>query len=291
VLAVARVVGWSADARTGRSRPTLARIMTVTGLSLRTVQRWTRWLEERGLLDVIEPGTTPRFRPGILTAEDGNLAREWRLTLPAVHESGTPRDQDPDLDNFPTQAGARGQDHNQMDRRSAPDSPSPSPLRPVAQLRPGQTPQRRRERLAVAESLRRDLPVLRAMTAAAVASACRPYFAAGWSAADVAHALDHRPDGTPHRHTAGVRSPARWLAHRLGLWRAPDAGVLPGHSAQLAGRAVAHLADLARLRDLLDHPDAVSPERARAWKDAIRRSLAQHAARPQGRPGPPGPRG
>ena len=66
VLTIARLIGWSADWRTGLSRPTLARLMEGTGLSRRCVQNWLRWIEERGLLEVTELGTTPRFRPGIL---------------------------------------------------------------------------------------------------------------------------------------------------------------------------------------------------------------------------------
>ncbi len=45
---------------------------------------WLRWLEERGLLDVLEAGTTPQFRPGAWASEGHNLAREWRLTVPFV---------------------------------------------------------------------------------------------------------------------------------------------------------------------------------------------------------------
>src|SRR5579859_464918 len=94
LLMVARVIGWSADRRTLRSRPTIGRIMAVTGLAERTVQRWCRWLEARGLLQVLEEGTTPQFRPGLLArGHAGNLAREWRLAVPPVwpvEESGTP---------------------------------------------------------------------------------------------------------------------------------------------------------------------------------------------------------
>jgi hypothetical protein len=89
-LMIARAAGWAADWHTGRSRPGLARLMEVSGLSLRTVQRWTRWLEHRGLLVVLEAGATPDFRPGILRPGDPNLAREWLLTLPPVGASGTP---------------------------------------------------------------------------------------------------------------------------------------------------------------------------------------------------------
>src|ERR1019366_3423801 len=52
----------------------------------RTVQRWLRWLETRGLLEVLIEGSTPQYRAGILHGDGGNDAREWRL----VDSTGTP---------------------------------------------------------------------------------------------------------------------------------------------------------------------------------------------------------
>jgi hypothetical protein len=40
--------------------------MAATGLSRRCVQKWCRWLETRRLLAVLEPGTTPLYRPALL---------------------------------------------------------------------------------------------------------------------------------------------------------------------------------------------------------------------------------
>jgi hypothetical protein len=90
MLAVARAVGWSADWETLRSRPTIARIMETTGLSRRSVQRWTRWLETRGLLRVVHPGTTARFSPGILRCGEPNEAREWELADASRDGTGAP---------------------------------------------------------------------------------------------------------------------------------------------------------------------------------------------------------
>jgi hypothetical protein len=288
LLAVARVIGWSANRSTGRSRPTLARIVTVTGLSLRTVQRWCRFLEQRGLLAVLEPGVTAQYRPAILALGTGSLAREWQLMPPLVKQTVTP----PfgvvlDLGS----QRSRAHEHKQADRRSAADSTPPPSLPQLIPWPPGQNPQRRREALAAAEQVRRDLPVLRRMSARAVRSAVRVYFRAGWTPADVAYALDHLPDGSRHIRTDAVRSPARWLAWRLGLWRSADGTPLRSHSAELAERAGRHRAELADLRVLLVNPDAASPARAASHKAAIRQMLAERAARPRPRPGPTGPPG
>jgi hypothetical protein len=263
--------------------------MAVTKLSRRTVQNWTRWLERRGLLDVLEPGTTPDYRPALLALGTGNLAREWRLTIPAVHGTCTPP-VDLDLERTSNAVG-RARETSETACRSAADSPPPPspPVRQSAHWPSGQTPQRRRERLAAAESLRRDLPVLQRMSARAVRSAVRPHFAAGWTPADVRHALDHHPDGWPHIRTTEVYSPAAWLAYRLSLWRSADGAVLPPHSAQLATLAERHRAELAHLRALLDRPDAASPPSAARHREVIRRMLAERrAAQPRGQAGPTG---
>lgn len=66
--------------------------------------------------------------------------------------------------------------------------------------------------------------------------------------ADVLHAIDVRPDGTPHLHTEGVRYPAGWIRYRLGLWLGGTGAPLPPHSAHLARRAELAHAARARLR-------------------------------------------
>jgi hypothetical protein len=197
--------------------------MAATGLSKRCVQRWCRWLEERGLLAVLEPGTTPQFRPAILALGTGNLAREWQLAAAVVERSCTPP-LPGDLDKSPPQA--RANQNPEKARRCAADSLATSspPRLPTWPLR--QNPQRRSEALAAAARLRADLPVLRALPAAAVRSAVRAYFAAGWTVADVEYALDHRPDGTAYRHTHQVRVPGRWLAWRLARWLDADGALL-----------------------------------------------------------------
>jgi hypothetical protein len=278
VLAIARVIGWSADWRTGRSRPTVARLMEVTGLSRRCVQNWLRWIEQRGLLDVTEPGTTPRFRPGILhRGGSSNLAREWRLVVPVDPScipswSCSPK-------TSPTRARAR--ETGDLDRRSAPDSPPAPPRSPrqAPMWPPSQVPQRRSDRLAAAEALRRDHLVLRRVSARAVRSAVRIYFCAGWTPADVAYALDFRPDGRQHIQTEPVRSPARWLACRLSWWLGCDGCPVRPHSAELrelVDRARSEAAsDRARLRRKAPGADP-GP-----YAEQVRADLAARRQRPR----------
>ena len=110
-LAIVRVLGWRADPQTGLTRPTIARLMEITGLSRRCVQTHLRHIERLGLVQLIEPGTTAQFRPG-LHRGSGNLARTYRLINPFVSTKCTlplvdVLDQAPDLDHDPLRGRAR----------------------------------------------------------------------------------------------------------------------------------------------------------------------------------------
>lgn len=156
-----------------------------------------------------------------------------------VDENGTP---DPEgLDTYPC-AGAR-----ESWTKAETASPSPSLRRPAtpaatltllaqrtAPLWPahatvagtrlvGVISQRKAAREAernAAGELQWQVPVLRAITPDHLAATLRPFFRAGWSIRDVAHALDHRPDGTrwPHSGATGVRHLPGWIRHRLTAW-------------------------------------------------------------------------
>jgi hypothetical protein len=255
MLAIAYTLGWSADPETMTTHPTLARCMEVSGKSRRTVQRWWRWLEARSLLYVLEEGTTPRYRPAILRrGDEGNLARTWCLTRP-VHSSVTPGF---GFKSSPPRARARTGD---FDRRYAPDpSPAPPPAVPQARMWPlGQSPQRRSERLAAADSLRRDHLVLRRMSARALRSAVRIYFRSGWSAADILHALDFQPDGSQHIQTEPVRSPGPWIASRLSWWLGDDGQPVRPHSADLRELAERARAEAASERARLQRRPGADP--------------------------------
>jgi hypothetical protein len=231
MLAIAYTLGWAADAATMTTRPTLARCMEVSGKCRRTVQNWWRWLEARGFLLVLEEGTTPQYRPAILRrGAESNLAREWRLVVPSVEASCTPG-----LVSGSSPPRTR-EAHPDKARGFAADSPA-SPPRRLAQARqwpPGQNPQRRAERLAAADQLRAVHPVLRRISARMLRSLLRPWFAAGYSPADVLVSMESRPSGEPHEHSDRVRHPALWLAARLSCWLGEN-GPVPPRSQRLAG--------------------------------------------------------
>ena len=91
----------------------------------------------------------------------------------------------------------------------------------------------RAEALSAARAIQDRARDLRRISIEHVRSVARVYFRAGWTPADVVHALDHEPDGRQHGYTSGIRSPARWAAYRLGLWLGPD-GLPVASRSQLA---------------------------------------------------------
>lgn len=269
VTAIARAIAGRADWSTLLSRPTLAWLQKRTGLSLRTVQRWTRWLENAGLLDVREPGTTPQFRPGVLAPGDANLAREWRLTRPAQAPgtqlyiiNGTPPrpptvamgNTPPRARTNPPNAGASKTPKRRSgneDRRCAPDSPPLAPPPRLAQAgdRPsGPKPQRRGEMLAACETLRAEHPALKRLSARRLRSILRTWYKAHWTAADVLYGLERAANDQLHLQGDEIRHPARWLEHRLSYWLDPAGRPMPPHSARLRADADASRARVARDR-------------------------------------------
>jgi len=300
MLAIAYTLGGSADPGTLRTRPTLARCMQVSGKSLRTVQRWCRWLEARGFLLILETGTTPRFRPAILRrGQQGNLAREWRLVVPAVQESGTPWVV---LWASPPR-GRAGQ------ARSGPSLRSGLPFRPVREpetsrlagslvrANPKPSPAgrgpTRAEMLSAAEWLRHQSLTLRRISARMLRHLLRPFWRAGWTARDVLRAVDFLPSGWPHACTDRVRDPAAWVRWRLSHWLSRGGLPLASHGQELAAAAARHRAR----QDSLRRQRALAAERAAGvdvgQRVAELRAIVSAALKaPRGASGPsPGPGG
>jgi hypothetical protein len=238
ILAVASDLAGCAGWRSLRAFPTRAGCAARTGLSERTVTRAWRWLEARGFLKVLEPGTTPRFRPGVLHAlrpdkAGENLAREWLLTCPGeppVQETVTPPRSLTETPIRRRRARARQPGLSQQPATTRAGCPTKGAM------------------LAGAEWLRRHSPVLWRISGPTLRRTLRRYWRAGdgpWTCQDVLYALDHLYDGTPHTQTDRVRDPLGWISHRLGHWHDAHGDPLPGHSADLRRRAAAHRAAVA----------------------------------------------
>lgn len=105
------------------SRPTWARLAALAGVSQRTVARWTAWLRRRGLLGVVETGSTPATRPMALRDLEGNRAALYLLCHPSPGGGSTryPRAGDPRLSD-PAYAVP-------VDESGIPSGPAPQEMR------------------------------------------------------------------------------------------------------------------------------------------------------------------
>lgn len=84
----------------------------------------------------------------------------------------------------------------------------------------GVTPKRKDEMLAAAQELQQRTPALRQISDRHIRSILRPFFLAGWTLNDVAHAIDQGPDGSkwPHDGANGVGNLGAWFKNRLAAW-------------------------------------------------------------------------
>lgn len=117
----------------------------------------------------------------------------------------------------------------------------------------------RAQGLRAAEALRQHSLDLRKVSPRYVRHLVQDFFAAGWTPADVLHAIDHLPDGRPWPYAGMARHVPGWTRHRLNAWRAATGAVLPSKSQRIE-------ADRQRLR-------AEQEATRKQWRDMRRLSL------------------
>lgn len=129
------------------------------------------------------------------------------------------------------------------------------------------------------ELLRRRDPSLYGVEFNRLREEASRFFSAGWSVADLLHALDSRPDGTRWERGAGYQGD-EWLAHRLRSWKTPSGDIRPSASQEAAQLRVVGRAGLPENIGLPhDGPgpgQAARPETARAAADDARRLMRAH---------------
>lgn len=246
------------------ARPTWPVLMERTGLSRASVARWLAWLRHRGLLGVVESGTTPRFAPMALAQDAGNRAALYVLCVP---ETVVVADEE-DVTEVELRSSVEENETPTFLLLSSKKNPYPgaraslAAARPAGPLRgreersdkPGRptwprtaVARSRSDRLALAERLRSSAPALRPLSAPALRSLLRPWVERpelGWTVAWLLHAIDTTPAGEARTWTSDVRAPAGWLRFRLSAWLdehgqpRPSPGVQQA-AAQSAQRAAA----------------------------------------------------
>lgn len=266
LVKVAWVLARHADWTSLCARPTWDLIAERAEVSRSTVARCISRLRERGLLGVVETGSTVATR-GYVAAQlnaalpaghpdrlDGNRAAEYVLCVPRppMTDGGPPAETQgrpaatPGVDGtdtpsvllqehirIPTRARASQDGENRADRTE-----------------PARYPQGQRAgMLATCERLRVEDFTLRRCSARMLRHLLRPLLAAGATTADVWHVLHHAPDGTAWSYTtAPVHVPA-WIGWRLSHWLDANGALatqLP--SQQAAQRSAAARAALAASR-------------------------------------------
>ncbi|MEV0149998.1 MULTISPECIES: hypothetical protein [unclassified Nonomuraea] len=271
---VANRICWAADWKTMCSRPTVAKIVERTGLGKATVKRWVRWLRERGWLGVVEQGTTVRYRKGTKAGLDddgyGNRAAVWVLCVPRRPFAKPENDQPADLHegtSEPPSVSLRRRETKCPTRAREADSSSRDHSRISPAWTLHATARTKRDRLWACERLRQECLPLRRMTAWYLRWMLKPLFEAGWTVADVLHALDVRADDSVWAYTWSSTSELRhvpgWVRHRLSAWLDKDGEVLPSRSQRAAAALAAQRAEQeARRREWEERAAAAGVELA-----------------------------
>ena len=242
LVAIATALAHWAEWESMTSRPTWEVLMESSGKSRSTVARVLRALREAGLVGIVATGRSAGYTP--MALDEGRAeAALYVLAVPSpVRSAAQPASAETSsrspIDDTPT-ALLSGEPKNPLRGRARSENPQTEPLR-GAQPQPGgshltsvslgryhvvwsrhATTSRKDERRAAALALKRQLPVLRRLTDANLAHHLREFMLAGWTNADIQHAIDHRPDGTPWPHSGaeGVKNPGAWLDFRLSAWR------------------------------------------------------------------------
>ncbi|WP_427019527.1 hypothetical protein ACQCSX_23435 (plasmid) [Pseudarthrobacter sp. P1] len=258
IMAVLRALIERADYDTMTTRPGWEALITATGTSRTTVARVLRLLVAWGIIGRVAAGRQAKYAAAGPDGERINEAAVYVLCTPSplalVDKVGTPPALGGSHLNKKELTHTRAREKN-INHGVAPPrlivegatSGAPAaqvPWRPELLWPAHRTTKRHVQRVAAASEIRyRSFP-LRCMTPKDVASSCRDFFLAGWTVADILHALDWRPDGTlwPHSGAPDTKDAWRmrgWLRHRLSAWRTEAGEPLRSRDQQAAARAAA----------------------------------------------------
>jgi hypothetical protein len=289
---VCRVLMRHMNWRDRTSRPGHDGIAAAVGVSPDTVARAVRWLEERGLLGLVSPGTTAALRPAVLYTGTGNLAAIYVLTVPKRRSplprpgAGQARFADLTTPRSGVVKAQRAREVHPTAKSNADRAPRGLSSSPSGRSALRHCPRTRSEALAVAAAVQARSRHLGRISVEHLRHLARPYFRAGWNGLDVLTAVDHEPGGRQHGYISTPRSPGRWAAYRLGLWLGPDGLPLPSRSQLAAADRRRVLAEQARRRAERREP----PGRVAVQGAAMARAmLASRRAARDSSPGSPTP--
>lgn len=252
------------------SRPTRALVCEQAGFSVSTYKACRAWWQARGVVGVVRPGWTPHLRAGSLAgADDPNSAAVYVLCIPYRKRPIRPA--------FPQCPVTRPLP---LSRR---DAFNPVRAR-TAQSDPESPGQGRIGRRFAPAHFRCQVAVMRKgpgqkLSDRHVAVIIRPFLAAGWSPADLEHALAYERGGRRHPGRVDtVRDAEGWLTWRLSSWLRPDKTPHPSPSAERAAWHERIRAEQAARRQA-DAAAAAAAVPAPEWVGELIAELRRKAAR------------
>ena len=270
VLELARILARHANWRTMTSWRPRDRACAEIGsprdpskpLSISAYKAARRVLEDRGFLGLVAQGWTSALRAAVLDDQTGTCAvfvltvprRKQRLRSdqesPRVNRPLPGSRREPGEAPRAREAKTEVKDDNPEVKGEKARAPRGQPMLPPAGAAPlTAVPENRTEALAAAQAMQERARVLRRISAEHLRHLARPFFAVGWSARDLLHAIDHDPGGRQHGYTSGVRSPAGSIRSRLAGWSGPNGIPLPSRSQRLAEARRQVLADQTARRE------------------------------------------
>ncbi|WP_017622610.1 hypothetical protein [Nocardiopsis chromatogenes] len=130
------------------------------------------------------------------------------------------------------------------------------------------------------ELIRRRDGSLRGVDFAELRREAARFFSAGWSVADLLHALSHRPDGAPWPRGEGYQG-VEWLRHRLKHWTTPSGDIRPSVSQETVQMRIVGRAGLPEdigmppegSEEAAPRTGRAAPDRVRAAADDARRLI------------------
>ena len=251
-----------ADYETMTTRPGWDYLAQQTGKSRRTIARTIADLASMGLLGTVASGRTAAYASLNEDGERTNEAAVYVLCVPSPLQVMESRHSGP-VDEYGTPPALGGSHLNNLkethtrargkDLTGAATPPElipggyaaatpPTPHRPELLWPAHKTTASKIQRLAAASELRRRVFVLRPMSLQDIRAVVRNFLLCGWTVADLHHALDFQPDGSPWPHN-GLPAEAEagrlrgLLRYRLGAYRTGSGEPLRSRDQRLANEA------------------------------------------------------
>lgn len=260
-----------ADYQSMTTRPGWDHLITHTGKSRRTIARALATLRTWGLIGIVASGRTAAYASLNEDGERTNEAAVYVLCTPSplalvhsptvagVDENGTPPALGGSHLKNLKKTHTRAHETNHHGTATPPESITcgyaagthSTPHRPELLWPAHKTTASKKQRLAAAAELRRRVFLLRPMSTKDIRSTTRDFLLAGWTVADLHHALDHQPNEQPWPHhgipeTTNAPRLRGWLRYRLNAWRTTTGEPLRSRDQRLANEATERRAKAAK---------------------------------------------